>query len=125
MFTTHGLPQLIVSNNGPTFTSSEFEEFLMKNGIHHVKSAPYHAASNRLAERYVQTFKSFLKKCSGNDLQVSQFLFQYHFTLHSTTGVSPAQLLMGRRLLTRLDCMRPSMASLGATFLNYPFRHTC
>ena len=91
------------------------EEFLMKNGIHHVKSAPYHSASNRLAERHVQTFQSFLKKC--NDLQqVSQFLFQYNFTLHFTTGVSPAQLLMGRLLLTHLDCMSPSGASRGATF---------
>jgi len=68
MFDTHGLPQLIVSDNGAAFTSSEFQDFLKKNGIHHVKSAPYHPAFNGLAERYVQTFKSFLKKSGDSDL---------------------------------------------------------
>lgn len=110
MFATHGLLQLIVSNNGTAFTSSEFQEFLKMNEIHRVKSAPYQSASNELAECYVQTFKAFMKKSGGDDLQ-QQFLFQYRSTPHSTMGVSPAQLLMRHGLLTRLDQMRPSVSS--------------
>ena len=41
-FATHGLPRTIVSDNGPCFTSSEFEQFVKCNGIRHLKTAPYH-----------------------------------------------------------------------------------
>ena len=52
-FSTHGLPQTIVSDNGTCFTSQEFESFLKQNGIQHITSAPFHPASNGLAERAV------------------------------------------------------------------------
>ena len=100
MFATDALLQLIVSNIRTAFTSSEFQEFLTMNGFHHVKSALNHPMSNELTELYVQTFKSFMTSSGGDDLQqqLSQFLFQCHSTPHSATGLSPAQLLMGRRL---------------------------
>ena len=50
IFATHGLPQKIVTDNGPSFTSKEFEDFMQRNGIKHVKSAPYHPSMNGLAE---------------------------------------------------------------------------
>ena len=49
-FATHGLPDMVVSDNGSCFTSSEIKSFLQKNGIKHVTSAPYHPASNGLVE---------------------------------------------------------------------------
>ncbi len=58
----HGLPELIVSDNGTCFISAEFKEFLHKNGVRHVMSAPYHASSNGLVERAVQIVKTMLKK---------------------------------------------------------------
>jgi len=62
IFTTHGMPEMLVSDNGSLFTSVEFDNFTKQNGIWHVKSGPYHPASNSLAERAVQTFKAFMKK---------------------------------------------------------------
>ena len=44
---TLGLHEVIVSDKATTFTSEEFTEFLKQNGICHVRSAPYHPASNR------------------------------------------------------------------------------
>ena len=61
MFAIHGLPEMLVSDNGSCFTSAEFQQFT-RNGIRHVKVAPYHPASNGLAERAVQTFKEGMKK---------------------------------------------------------------
>ena len=54
-FATHGLPKIIVSDNGPAFISEQFSTFLSLHGIRHIKSAPYHVASNGLTERAVQT----------------------------------------------------------------------
>ena len=115
MFATHGIPEVLVSDNGTAFTSSEFQEFTKQNGIRHVTSAPYHPSSNGLAERYVQTFKNAMKKdtSTADDLQkqLSRFLFRYRSTSHTTTGVPPCQLLMGRQLRSHLDCLRPSLTT--------------
>ena len=104
---------LLVSDNGSVFTSAEFKDFLQHNGIRHNTSAPYHPATNGLAERSVQTFKAFLKKSSVCSLEdrLSQFLFQYRITPHATTGISPAQLFMGRQPRSRLDLVRPDLDS--------------
>ena len=56
-FAAHGLPYTIVRDNGPSFTSKEFKNFIHKNGIKYVTTAPYHPSSNGTAERAVQTFK--------------------------------------------------------------------
>ncbi|XP_061594943.1 uncharacterized protein K02A2.6-like [Cololabis saira] len=61
-FSSQGIPETIVSDNGSCFVSAEFKDFLEKNGIEHITSAPYHASSNGCAERAVQTFKAMLKK---------------------------------------------------------------
>ena len=55
------LPEHIVSDNGPQFISREFAEFMAKNGIKHIRSAPYHPATNGQVERFVQTFKRAMK----------------------------------------------------------------
>ena len=111
IFATHGLPEMLVSDNGTAFTSTEFQEFVKQNGIRHVTSAPYHPASNGLAERAVQTFKSALKQSDGSNIEAHllRFLARYHITPHSTTGVAPAVMLMGRRPRSHLDLLRPDV----------------
>jgi hypothetical protein len=113
IFATHGIPELIVSDNGTPFTSYEFQAFAQSNGIRHNTSAPYHPATNGLAERAVQTFKRYLRKATEGSLQdrLAQFLFRYCITPHSTTGSSPAQLLLGRQPRSRLDLLRPDLHS--------------
>ena len=58
-FAQFGLPETIVTNNGTCFVCSEFNAFLEVNGINHVKTAPYHPASN---ERSVQIVKNGLRR---------------------------------------------------------------
>ena len=113
MFARYGLPEQLVSDNGPQFVSSEFERFMKENGIKHIRTSPYHPASNGEAERFVQTFKHSLK-ASKNDsgslsTKLSRFLITYRNTPSSTIGVSPAELFMKRPLRTRLDLLRPSI----------------
>lgn len=112
IFATHGLPETVVSDNGTNFTSEEFEEFMRRNGIKHIKVAPYHPASNGMAERAVRIFKEGIEKMTGGSMtqKLTRFLLNYRITPHSTTGVPPAQLLMKRHLRTQLDIMRPKVA---------------
>ena len=111
MFATHGIPETIVSDNGSVFTSKEFTQFTNMNGIKHLTTAPYHPASNGLAERAVQTLKSGLKKMTVGNIEdkLARFLFQYRITPHTTTRTSPAELLMGRRLRSQLDILKPNI----------------
>ena len=44
------------------------------------------------------------------DCRIARMLFQYRITPHSTTGVSPAELLMGRRIRSHLDQIRPDLS---------------
>ena len=93
LFASYGLPQKLVSDNGPQFTASSFEEFLSANGVQHLKSPPYHPATNGEAERFVQTFKHSLKASRNESgtlaAKLSQFLLKYRTIPHATTGVSP------------------------------------
>ena len=57
IFACWGLPEQIITDNRPQFTSEEFQRFVLSNGIKHSKTAPYHPKSNGAAERFVQTFK--------------------------------------------------------------------
>ena len=57
LFATYGLPQQLVSDNGPQFSSVEFATFLTRNGVKHIRSSPYHPSTNGLAERFVHTLK--------------------------------------------------------------------
>jgi len=66
-------PKWVILFNGSVFNSSEFENFLQKNGIRHIKTAPYHAVSNGLAERAVQTLKEGLRKLTDGRLETKLF----------------------------------------------------
>lgn len=58
LFARYDVPSQLVSDNGPW---SKSEMFPKRNRIKHLTLAPYHPASNGLAERCVHSFKSAIK----------------------------------------------------------------
>ena len=102
-------------DNGAQFVSEEFSRFVKENEIKHLRSAPYHPATNGQAERFIQTFKRAMKAGMKEKAQIKQclenFLLTYRTTPHATTKEAPCRLLMGRSLRTRLDCLRPNLGS--------------
>ena len=112
-FATLGLPQILVTDNGPQFTSSEFSQFTKNNGIKHIASSPYRSATNRLAERTVQTFKEGMRrqKTGSVETRVTRFLFAYRKTPQSTTGILPAVMMFNRPLRCHLDLLKPATAT--------------
>ncbi|XP_062592417.1 uncharacterized protein K02A2.6-like [Saccostrea cucullata] len=111
VFARNGIPEQIVSDNGPLFTSREFDDFTKKTEIKHFKSAPYNPATNGLAERFVQTFKRSMKSMKNNERSINKkianFLLLYRKAPHSITNETPAKLFHGRNLRTCLDLIRP------------------
>ena len=106
IFRTHCLPETVRSDNGPPFASKEFEAFLEYLGIEHKKGVPYWPQSNGEVERSSETILKIVRiaRLEGRDWRkaLQDFLFQYRVTPHTVTGVSPAQLLMGRKLRDKL-----------------------
>ena len=86
---------------------------MAKNGVRHVKTAPYHPSSNGQAERAVQVFKNGFKKLKDGTVsdRLARFLFSYRITPHSTTGLPPAELMFGRNLRSRFDQVLPNVSA--------------
>lgn len=97
IFARHGIPDVVISDNGPQYSSQEFEEFARTWCFQHKTSSPGYPQSNGLAERTVQTVKNLLKKAKGSGEDPYLSLLSYRNTPLSDAG-SPAQLLMSRRL---------------------------
>ncbi|KRY55859.1 Uncharacterized protein T03_10050 [Trichinella britovi] len=111
LFATHGLPNTIVSDNAAQFLSVEFQQFLKRGAIRHARIAPFHPASNGQAERMVRTTKEALRKMVHGSWKqrLANFLFLQRVSPCATTGKSPAELLMKRRLRTVLDRIHPDI----------------
>ena len=101
-FGRYGIPDEIVSDNGPQFASSEFQTYTAGNNIRHTTSLPRYPQSNGLAERTVQTAKKLLKKAKYEKTDPNMALLDLRNTPVEGINLSPAQMLMGRRTKTRL-----------------------
>ena len=60
----HGVPSILVSDNGPQYACQAMQEFAESYGFKHVTSSPHLPQSNGMAERSVKTVKSLLEKSS-------------------------------------------------------------
>ena len=114
IFSRFGLPSTVVTDNGTSFVSKEFEFFLQMNGIKHITSPVGHPATNGQAENAVKIIKLALKKALHNNNNnenlnryLQSFLMDYRNTIHCTTGFSPAQIIFCRNIRTRLDLLNP------------------
>ena len=110
----HSLSNLLVCDNSPYLTSLEFAEFTRKNGIKNKSVSLYHQISNGQTESSVKIVKSGLRRMSGGTLEtkLSRFLQSYRKTPHTTTGVTPVELLIKRNLQTNLHRLRPSTSTI-------------
>ncbi|XP_065216880.1 uncharacterized protein K02A2.6-like [Planococcus citri] len=106
-FARWGIPKLLVTDNGTQFTANEFIEFCTKNNVKKLFSPPYHPQSNGAAENFVRTFKDkFVKilhpKSDANDSEINRivnsFLFDYRNMVHETTGKTPNDLQLNRKI---------------------------
>ena len=70
IFSRHVIPEIVCSDNGPQFASSEFAQFAKSYGFRQVTSSPHYPRSNGEVERMVQTIKGMLRKSGDPHLAV-------------------------------------------------------
>ena len=104
--TAHGIPDVIVSDNGLQFASSEFAKFANDYGFTHVTSSPKYPQANGEAERAVRTVKQLLKKNKAPYIA----LLMYRAT-PLQNGSSPAELLRSRKLQTKVPVFPTTLKS--------------
>ncbi|XP_046357686.1 uncharacterized protein K02A2.6-like [Haliotis rufescens] len=111
IFSRHGIPETVISDNGPQYASAEFREFASKYNFSHVTSSPLYARSNGEAERAVQSCKNILRK--AEDPHLAMLVYR---TTPLTGRLSPSELLMGRKLRT---CLPKHPIQLQPTSVNH------
>ena len=121
LFDRFGLVDEVVTDNGVQFTSSEFAEFLQSLGIRHCRTALYSPQANAEAERMNRVLKEGIKAAlaEGKSFRdgVRQTLAAYRTTAHSTTGVSPASLMLTFSVRTPISVLSPvTSAGRSTTF---------
>ena len=100
IFARHGIPNEVVSDNGPQFSSNVFHSFAGEYGFVHTTSSPRYPQGNGEAERAVRTIKHILDKAKDPYLG----LLAYRST-PLRNGYSPSELLMNRRLRTTVPTL--------------------
>ena len=101
IFARHGIPELVISDNGPQYSSEAYAQFASEYQFKHMTSSPYHPQGNGEAERAVGTVKGLLKKESDPYIAI----LSYRST-PLQNGFSPAELLMSRKLRTVVPITR-------------------
>ena len=105
IFARHGIPEIVISDNGPQYSSEVYASFAKTYHFRHITSSPYYAQANGEAERAVGTIKRLLQK-SGDPYLA---LLSYR-TTPLQNGFSPSELLMCRMLRTTVPSTRSQRA---------------
>ena len=101
-FSRYGIPDTLVTDNGPQYTSREFHQFARSWEFVHVSSSPHHHRGNGKVEAAVKSAKSLFKKAIKDDKDPWLALLDQRNTPTEQTGTSPPQQLMSRRTRTLL-----------------------
>ncbi|CAB4039170.1 Transposon Ty3-G Gag-Pol poly, partial [Paramuricea clavata] len=99
-FAVHGVPELLMTDNGTQFVSEEFKLFAKDWSFKHVTSSPTYPQSNGLAENAVKQAKKLLEKSKRDGSDPILGLLNLRNTPRDDSLGSPAQRLMSRRTRT-------------------------
>ena len=104
IFATHGLPDVLKSDNGPSFQSNEFKQFMKENGIKHQRITPLWPQANSEAENFMKPMEKAMRAVHLEKKnwrkELYRFLLNYRATPH-TTKFAPAKLLFNCEISTK------------------------
>ena len=109
----YGVPQELMSDQGPEFESAVFKHICNIMGITKLRSSPYHPMGNGAVERLNRTLKSLLLAHADRDREqwdqtLPYCMWAYRANVHHSTGFTPARLVFGRELRFPIDVVLES-----------------
>ena len=110
-FSRYGIPDTLVTDNSPQFTSEDFQQFSRDWEFLYVSSSLHHHRLNGKVESAVKVAKSLLRKAHKDNRDPWLAMLDQRKTPTNSLGTSPAQRLMLCRTRTLLQT---------ATSLLYP-----
>lgn len=107
LFSYFGFPKYMVTDNVSYFTSREINDMCLKYGIRHITTSPYYPAPSH-AERANKNIKVAMRIFHSQDhtdwdKNISLFQIAFNSAQHRSTGLSPAQLFLGREIQQPLE----------------------
>ena len=122
LFSVEGIPDEIMSDNGPPFNGKEFSSYLTGLGIRHTTSSPNYPQSNGFIERQIQTMKRLIEKANSSGRSHQEALTGLRAQPLGDGLPSPSEILHVRSLVTRkaspvdLTAVRQSFIALQAKY---------
>jgi hypothetical protein len=104
----HGAMKILLSDQGSNFESQKVKDLCELYGIDKRRTSPYHPMCDGMVERFNRTLLSMLSMYVDQnhhdwDKWLSQVVFAYRTSVHSTTGVSPFEIIHGRKAVLPID----------------------
>ncbi|PFX18927.1 Transposon Ty3-G Gag-Pol polyprotein [Stylophora pistillata] len=105
-FSRYGVPNTLRTDNGPNLVCTEMEEYLNEMGSEHRLTTPLWPRADGEVQRQNRSHLKTVRVAHAEKrdwrLELNKYLLAYHSTPHVTVGQSPAELLLGRKLSTKL-----------------------
>lgn len=121
-FARQGIPDSVMSDNGPQYASQDFQKFCELWGFQHVTSSPGYPQSNGKAESAVKTAKRLLMKAKAAGQDPYLAILDHRNTPSQGLDSSPAQRLLSRRtktlLPTKATLLRPEVVQVSQKLKN-------
>ena len=108
IFLRHGIPRVVISDNGTQFVSEETRNYLINKKIIPKTTSIYNPKANGRIERANKTIKKmishFVNKKHNNWHEILPYVvFAYNVSYHESTKFSPFNLVYGREPLIPTD----------------------
>ena len=117
VFSRHGIPELLITDNGPQFISAQIKGFLDIYGIYMLPATPYHPETNGKVENRNKEIGKYLRLLNEKERHWDELLPSALWALRTVksekTGFSSFELMYGRRekqpfeLLVNIDRKSP------------------
>ncbi|CDJ62307.1 hypothetical protein ENH_00012570 [Eimeria necatrix] len=104
----HGFPEVLISDRDPRFQSGLWNQLCRHFNIKRCMSSPYHPQSDGQTERVIRTLEQMLRAYIKSDEREWERLLPalelaYNTTSHSSTELSPFEVMIGENPLTAAD----------------------
>ena len=113
IFAKYGWPDMIVSDNGPCYTSKILKQLMKEYQVNHITSSPHYLQSNGLAEKYVQIVKNLFHKAKEEGQDLHKCMMVYRNTPLSSQLQSPMQILSSRATRSTLPLSNAAKMQMG------------